>query len=726
MPDKPKRMTEAELVSAVNNEEANSIGRPGGEIGEARALAYDAYLSKPMGNEQDGQSKIVTSDVSEVIDSIMPSLLRLFTTSDNLLTFDPTNADDIEAAKQESDYVSYQFFKKNPAFLILYQWFFDALVQKNGIVKATWNDDACVTQERYYDLADETFNVLKADDELTLVEDETRWETLTVEQEVQGGTIQQDLKVRLHNATFNREDKKGAIQVLNVPPEEYRISNDATSVDPNSARMVGQVSEITRSSLLEMGFPKALVKKCSVAGATNKDRTAEGRSRDATYEEIAVAPASDWAEETVEVFECYIKIDYDGDGYSELRQVMTCGSVLLSNEKVDRQPFHVISPQPLPHKHFGRATAEKVMDIQEVSTTLLRQVLTNLYHTNNPGHAVWEMGIGENTLDDLTDVRIGRVARFARPVQEAYQPMTVPFTAAATFPMMEYFDKVKRDRTGVHSDSEGLSPDALKNIQQSVMGQALDLSRMKIEAIARIFAETGLKTLFLHIHELILKHQDKEDVVQLRGEWIDVDPREWRERKDMTVQIGLGIGTRESNLMHLTSIKDLQAAIVQNGGMNLLVTPQNIYQTAAEFVKNANLKNPDMFFTDPGDKPAPPPSDEAQKMEQEKMALQAQEQKQEERRQQLDAQKQQLDMQKQELKQMEAMMNAKASQTQMQLEHEAELRKLEIQADRVEKDYAAKLTEMELKYNSVVEGAIPNTGPDLDDDVSGGFTNGEG
>lgn len=718
MRDSAKRMTESEIVDAVKHEMVNALGQPGGDIGKERALAWDYYLSRPIGNEKEGQSKIVTSDVSEVIDSIMPSLLRLFTTADNLLIFDPQNKEDIKAAKQESDYVNYQFFKKNAAFLILYTWFFDALVQKNGIVKAMWDDSDRVTQERYFNLDDETFNVLKADDELELVEDEKHTEMVVLDLPSSGGVVPQEVTVKLHDATFNRTDKKGFVAVYNVPPEEYRISNDACSVDPESARMVGQVCQRTRSDLLEMGFSRSLVDKCDATIQSVKSDTAEGRARLAGHEESLETPSSDWSQELVTVDEAYMKVDFDGDGYSERRLVMICGDVLLKNERVDRQPFHVLSPQPLPHKHFGRATAEKVMDIQQVSTTLLRQVLTNLYHTNNPGHAVWEQGIGEDTLDDLLDTRIGRVARFARPPGEAYAPMSVPFTAAATFPMLEYFDKAKRDRTGIHSDAEGLSPDALKNIQQSVMGHALDLSRMKIEAIARIFAETGLKSLFLHIHELVLKHQDKQDVVQLRGEWVEIDPREWRARKDMTVQIGLGIGTRESNLQQLSAIKDLQASIVEAGGMNLLVTPQNIYQTASEFVKNANLKDPALFFTDPGDKPAPPPSDEQQKMEQEKMEIQKQQQQIEMTRQQLAAQKAENDKAKHELKQMEAMLDAKQAQTKMQLDHEAQLAKLEAQSKRDEdaaeakaNDLAAKLTELELKYNAVIQGAIPSSGP---------------
>jgi hypothetical protein len=769
-------MTEQELVSTVNNAFDSALGQPGGELGEERALAWKYYLSKQLGNEEEGQSKIVTADVSEVIDSIMPSLLRMFTTADNLVSFDPTSKEDVEAAAQESDYVNYVFFKQNPSFLILYTWFMDALIQKNGIVKAIWEDYESVTQERYHDLDDETFKVLKSDEELELVEHEVETREHMVPTPVPVGgpllasppgapgpaappagpmaaspmgqpgpmppppgpmggpapvgmttsampppgappmglpamggmpqiqIIPMPVKVKYHTATFNRRAYEGRVCIYNVPVDEYRISNDAYGLDPCCGRMVGQEREITRGELLEMDFDLKLVKSLSGSTAEVKN-TAEKREREDKTEETSEPVSLDWSQEKVVVKEGYIKVDYDGDGYAELRQVMTSGTTLMMNEICDRQPFHVLCPTPLPHKHFGRSVADKVMDVQKISTTLLRQVLTNLYYTNNPGHAVWEQGLGEDTMDDLLDTRIGRVARFARPVGESYQPMTVPFTAGATFPMLEYFDKVKRDRTGVHADSEGLSPDALKNIQQSVMGQALDISRMKIEAIARIFAETGLKNLFLHIHELILKHQDKKAVVELRGKWVDVDPREWRTRKDMTVKIGLGIGTREQNLLHLGAIKEMQSNIVEAGGMNLLVTPQNIYQTASEYVKNANLKDPKQFFTDPGDKPAPPPSQEAEKLKAQEQALQ-------QHQQELDAAKAKLGNDKIELQAQMAALDAKKAQTQMLLDHQDAMEKLRQSAKADEnrlivdmEKIRTKLTELELQYRTDVPGS---------------------
>lgn len=674
------QLSDRELLAIVDQEFESAIGAPGGEIAEERARAWDFYLSKPLGNEIEGESQVVTSDVADVVDGIMPSLLRIFTTADNLVSFDPVGPEDVEAAAQESDYVNYVFFKENPAFLILYEWFFDALVQKNGIVKAWWDESEEVTTESYEGLSDVELLNLMNDPELEPLERAER-EAETIDE---AGQI---VRATVHDIKFRRTAKRGRVRVAVVPPDEYRISADANSLDPTNARMEGHEREVTRSELLEMGFDPELVDSLPAEGS-DLLRSSERIARLDKTDEMDDAP-HDRSQDKIRLREAYIRVDYDGDGKSELRQVFTAGNKILSNEDIDRKPFHVISPQPLPHKHFGRATAEKVMDVQEVNTTLLRQTLGNLYHSNNPGHAVWEAAMTENTLDDLLTTRVGRIARFGRPVSESWAPITVPFTANHTFAMLEYFDKVKRDRTGIRSDGEGLSPEALKHIQTTVLSQAVDLSKMKIEAIARIFAETGIKSLFLHIHELLLKHQDKTKVVLLRNKWVPVNPSQWRTRYDMTVNIGLGIGTREQNLLHLEAIWSKQKDIIEAGGMNLLVKPQHVYRTAAEFVKNANLKQPEMFFQDPGDAEGPPPNQEQIRLQQQQQQLAAHQQQLEQRRQQLDAQKQQLERER-------IILEHQREVAEIQRKAEADQDKLTIENEKLRNE----LLELRLKYGN--------------------------
>lgn len=664
------QMTEREILALVDQEFASAMGAPDGEISTERALAWDYYLSKKFGNEIEGQSQVVTSDVADVVDSIMPSLLRLFTTSENLVSFDPVSIEDVAQAEQESDYVNYVFFKQNDAFPILYTWFFDALVQKNGIVKCWIEECERVTTESYSNLTNSELLALLSDPELEPIE---KSETTDAET----GEMKFDVQ-------FKRVSKQKYYRVENVPPEEYRISSDARTLNPAKARMVGQEREIARSELLAMGFDAAIVDSLPAANEQNdsNERIARYQRTDEERKQ-----ASDRSQDLITVREAYIKCDYEGTGRAELRQVFTAGGNVLGNEPIDSQPFHVISPQPLPHKHFGRAVAEKVMDVQQVSSVLTRQTLDNLYQTNTPGFTVWEQAITDNTLDDLLTRRVGGIKRVGRPVGESIMPDSVPFTAAASFEMLSYFDKIKRDRTGVHSDAEGLQPDQLKHIQQSVMGQSMDMSRMKIEAIARIFAETGIKSLFTHLHELIAKHLDKKQMVRLRNQFVEVDPARWRARYDTTVNIGLGIATKETAMYMLNQIVGLQERMVQGGGLGLLVTPDNLYNTASELVKAAGLKAPDLYFTNPQGKAAPPQSSEQEQ-------LQKQQQEIMQRQQQLDAANLQIKERAMELKHQEAL--AKLREEQERREDEWMIKQEELRNE---------LLELKLKFGDAPKAA---------------------
>lgn len=687
MADEPKGLTDEQLVSLVNQEFEDALGAPGGDLSLERAKALDYYLQKPLGNEVEGRSKIVTSDVEDVVDGMIPSLLRIYTTADNVVSFDPVGSEDIEAAEQESDYVNHIFFKKNPSFENMFFAFFDALVQKLGIFKCWWDESEEITTETYTGRTQEEILGLIADDDI--VED-----SIKLSNERQGETVDeigQPVTATLQDLEFKRVTKVGRICVETVPGDEYRISGDCRSMDPSKARMVGHEREITRDELIAMGIDKSIVMSLPVSDNQVSDTEKQAR-RDKTDDQRE-ARSIDKSQDKILFREAYIKVDDDGDGLAELKKIWVAvgHKEPLLNEPCDRQPFHTICPSPIPHKHVGRSMADKFIKQQDVTSELVRQIHDNLYQTNQPGNAVSETAMTENTMDDLLTVSLGRNVRVRGDVRAAISPITVPFTAGESFPMLEYWEGVKRKRSGVSDSGEGLTPDALKNIQQSVMAEANDLSRMKIEAIARIFAETGIKSLFLHIHELALKHQQKAEIVRLRGEWTEVDPTQWKHRRDMTVNIGLGIGTRDRNLIHLNAIWDKQVQMAELGGGNLTVKPKHFYNTFVEIVKNSRLSNPELYAENPGETLAPPPSDQQLELQRQQQQLAA-------RQQQLDAERRQIDAGRLRLQSQEMALRHDAEMAELRRKTEADKDKFAIAMEELRNQ----LTELELKYNTAL------------------------
>jgi hypothetical protein len=272
--------------------------------------------------------------------------------------------------------------------------------------------------------------------------------------------------------------------------------------------------------------------------------------------------------------------------------------------EVETPPFAAMTPVIVTHRFFGRSIADLVMDIQRIKTVLLRGALDNLYLHNNPRVEVAEAHAGDNTLDDLLVSRPGGIVRTKMPGGLNWQ--VVPDITQSVYPALQYFDATREWRTGVSRQGQGVDPNALQNQVATIANQMFDAAQAKTKLIARIFAETGIRDLFALLHGIIRRNGSKADTVRLRNTWVTVNPREWRERNDMTINVGLGSGSKSQQLAHVMSIIALQKEALAAGKINL-VSDANLYNAAKEVTKLVGLKNVERYFTDPQSQPAPQP-----------------------------------------------------------------------------------------------------------------------
>jgi len=302
----------------------------------------------------------------------------------------------------------------------------------------------------------------------------------------------------------------------------------------------------------------------------------------------------DFSMQTVEVYECYIKIDEDEDGIAELRRIVYCGSEILEDDECDHIPFHAICPIPVPHKFFGQSLADRAMDIQLIKSTVTRQMLDNLYLTNNARVGAVD---GQVNLDDLLNATPGGVIRMKSV--NAIQPIEVPAVTAQAFPMLEYMDQVQAKRTGVSDSQQGLDPDVLNNVSATAVAAMMKSNSGKLELIARVFAETGVKSLFKGILHLMTKYQNKPKIVRMRGKYAEFDPRTWANEYDVSVNVGLGSGDREQKLAMLQMILSKQEQIIQQyGPANPLVSVGQYRNTLAKFIEAAGFKDSTEFMNE--------------------------------------------------------------------------------------------------------------------------------
>ena len=598
------KITEIELKNIISQEINNSMGYMGGNLSAQRKKSLEYYMGEPLGTEIDGRSQVVSTDVADTIETILPNLLKIFTASDQVIKCEPVKSEDVAQAEQVTNYVNYIFNKDNPGFSILYTWFKDALIEKNGIVKVYWDDSKKVEQETYENLNDQEYSLLLDSENVEVVEEEAfedekakaQLEQLKALAEQQGQELPEQPVPMIHNVIIKRTNSYGKVKIENIPPEEFLIQKSAKSIE--DATFVAQRVLKTRSDLIEMGFDRDIIDDLPTQNTVmfNDERL----TRYSDIDESPVSDAPDESTQDVEIYECYVKIDMDGDGIAELRKVTVAGSngsTVLENMPCDFIPFCSLTPIPMPHRFYGRSVSELVEDVQLVKSTVMRQLLDNMYLTNNNRVAIMD---GMVNLDDLLTSRPGGVVRTKQPPSQVMMPMQNQTISQQAFPLLEYLDTVRESRTGVTRYNQGMDADALNKTATGV-NALMSQSQMRMELIARVFAETGVKDLFKRIFELTCKYQDKERVVELNNQFIPVKPTEWRNRYNISITVGLGTGSSEQQIGMLNNIleRQLQAFQLQGGQEYPMVSLKNIYNSLAKIIENAGLKNVENYFVNP-------------------------------------------------------------------------------------------------------------------------------
>ena len=586
-------MTEIEIKAILDAEIDNALGYIETETTEQRRRSLQFYNREPYGNEVEGRSQIVTGEVAEAVDSALPPLLRVFTQGDDIVRAEPQGPGDEQLAKQITEYLNYVFYRDNPGFHVLNIWFKDALLQKNGIVKVWWDDQKDISTEEYQDLTEQEVALMLADETVEIVEQEQRQVgevPQVVPDPVTGQPTQTVVPLFMYDVKIKKVKSFGQVRVENVPPEEFIISKKARTV--SDAPFCAHRKLTTRSELIAMGFPKDIVEDLPVY--EDLTFTPERVARYSNGEQPLDRETMDKSMQEIETFECFIRIDKDGDGIAELRRIFYAGKEILADEEIDYVPFCSICPIPMPHKFFGHSLADRVVDIQLIKSTITRQILDNLYLTNNARVVAVD---GQVNLDDLLTVTPGGVVRVKNP--QAVSQLGVAPVANQSFPMLEYLDQVQQKRTGVNQNAQGLDANILQNTTAAAIAAMQNAAAGRIELIARTFAETGVRDLFLNILHLVTKYQNKPRIVRLSGKYVEVDPRQWKTQYDVRINVGLGTGTREQQLAMLAMVLQKQEQLLGSGQLGQALVGVSQYRSAlGRFVEAAGFVDSAEFFRD--------------------------------------------------------------------------------------------------------------------------------
>ena len=578
-------MDDVRFRSIVQHEIQSAVNYYDSEFSQDRSDILSFYLGDPFGNEVENRSQVVATEVSDTIEYIMPSLLKMFTSSPEFARFLPRDPEDVQAAEQATDLVNFAINQDNAGFRILHNWFKDALLFKQGAVKFYWQETDKTVNETYEDLTE---------DELTLLVNDPAIEIVSQDVTEIGMVNPDGVEVpmeRKFSVEVKRLTKSGSVKIDNVPPEELIFSRRATSLEDCS--FIAHRTLVRAGDLIEQGYDPDIVFR--YAGYDDLDDEAERQARFEEIESGDKVESNDLSMREVLVTEAYIRADYDGDNIPELRRVVALGDGLeiLENEPFDHLPFALLSPILMPHRMVGRSVAEMVMDLQMIKSTVMRQMLDNLYLTNNSRVGAVE---GQVNLDDLLSSRPGGIVRMRAPGM--VQALNVPQIGQSAFAMLEYVDQVRDQRTGFSKASMGLDPNALQSTTASAVNATIQGAQLKIEMIARVFAETGCRDLARGVLALLQKHQDSERVIRIRGEFVAIDPREFDNGFDLSIEVGLGNGREDEKMGMLAQIASKQEQIMaQLGANNPVVKPSQYVNTLKRIAEMAGFKDTDQFFT---------------------------------------------------------------------------------------------------------------------------------
>ena len=599
-----EKFTDDELLSKIDNEESIAYGINDSQLSAERAEAIQFYLGEPFGNEVEGRSQVVSYDVQDTIESALPQLLKVFVSGDEVVRFEPKGPEDIEAANQETDYINHVVMEKNNGFEIFYVWFKDALLSKNGYVKVYYEEEDDVTEEEYEGLTDEQLDMLVQDDNVEIIEHEAYPDPsvpplpmtppMMTEgpnvQPINGEGIEIDMEMQqafmqpmLHDVKVRVTETMGQIKIKNVAPENMMISVDATGNCLSSARFV-QHRELMHPSEIAETFDVDEDELTEIV-AEQDEFELESNARDIYSEQY------DRAVDTSELLvrDTYIKVNGKRHRY-----VVVGNRIIYRDESCEVVPFASVTPMLMPHRHIGRSYTDLTKDIQLIKSTLMRGQLDNMYLANNGRYAISD----RVNLDDMLTSRPGGVVRVQGEPGAAIMPLQHAPFPQTSFTMVEYMDNMKEKRTGITAYNQGLDADSL-NKTASGVAQIMSAAQQRLELVARTFAETGVKSLFMLVHRLVRQNVTKPDIVRIRNKWVNIDPREWKNRKDLSISVGLGAGNKDQQLMHLNAILQMQREALQVG----LTDPSKIYNALSKLTQNAGFKDPDEFWNDPANMP---------------------------------------------------------------------------------------------------------------------------
>jgi len=622
-----KKLDDEGIVVILDSNIRRSVGYYDSQISRERKRAVDYYNATLPKKAHDGNSSYVSMDVYDSVESMKAQLLETFAAGNKTVRFAPQNADDVQMAEVCTEYTDYVAHRQNDLYSVMHTAIHDGLIARAGIVRVYWKEQTESHLEYVEDLTEDELDAVLAQDNTEIEEIE---ESL--------GFYSGDIRVTQDTSQ---------VVIENIAPEQFLIEPQAKDLD--DVLFCAHRASKTISELRQM-YDEDLIDKIGEHEDIDMETDPEVLAR---HEEIGSDRgfnANGYQDQvrSVTCYECYTMMDIDGTGEAELYRLVKAGNVLLEKEKVNRKPFVVFTPLPIPHSFWGNNFASKVVPIQNARTVLTRSILDHAMITNNPRYVVTKGGV--TNPRELIDGRVGGIINVTRP--DAIVPMQQAPLNPFIFNTIKMLDEDKEDTTGVSRLSQGTNKDAVSKQNSAAMVEQLaTMSQQRQKIIARNFANNFLRPLYQLVYQLCVENETDEKIVELAGDYVEISPAQWASKRDVTVEMHLGYGEQEQEAQKYLALHGLMS---QDPTLSAMYQAPNQYKLMSHVMENSGIKNVQDYLTPPDQLPPPqadPAQEMAMQMQQQQMQIQERQTALAEQKLQMDAQMAQMKM---ELDQMKA------------------------------------------------------------------------
>ena len=581
-----RKLDDTEIVKLVEDNIRLSVGYYDSELSRERKKVLEYYNAKLPKPAHDGNSKYVSQDVYNAVNSMQAALLETFAAGNRIVKFAPQGPEDVQTAAVCSSYTDYVLFRQNDGLNVFSSVIWDGLMARIGAAKVFWQQSEEVEEQEFIDLTQDELDMLLADETIELIDAETN-------------------EIGLVSGTIGKSRDTSQVVIETIPPEELVVEAQCKSLEESS--FCAHRTRKTLSELREMYPDNKELDKIGDHEDVEMETDPEILARHDGVDVGRGFGSHGYQDQVRHVmcYEAYIMLDVEGEGIAKLHRVVKAGNVILDMEQVERRPFVTFCPLPIPHSFYGSNFAEKLCATQNARTVLTRSILDHAMITNNPRYMVVKGGL--TNPRELIDNRVGGLVNVSRP--DAISPMPQAPLNPFVFQTLQQLDQDLEDNTGVSRLSQGLNKDAISKQNSAAMVEQLaTLSQQRQKIVARHFA-SFVKKLFHEIYRLVVVNEDQQKVVELAGAYVQIDPSTWDDKRDVVTELRLGYGEQDREAQKRLALHSLFS---QDPGLQMMYGPQNRYAMMKSILENQGILNVEEYLTPPEMIPPPQPDPNAE------------------------------------------------------------------------------------------------------------------